>query len=122
MQKLPIVYLSPVLVAIASITSFGGVVMQDGKVDFKDLPELFSALPKFAGFAQLKPVLAGHEALNIDEVEKATLVSDFKKELDLPSDVKEELVEQMVDATLTILVGVGKVLVLIEQVKSQSVA
>lgn len=90
-----------------SIANAVGKSMEDGKFTVFDMAHFIGVLAKVpAAIADLDQVPV--EIKSIDDAEYLALVEEFKKDLDLPQDAAEQVIEMGFEVGLAILKLAGK--------------
>lgn len=88
--------LKKVLLIGAHVGTFAGSILSDGKVDLKDLPDLFKALNEIRKLTEVDYDKALEQLKTLTTEQRAELGAEFAKEFDLPADQLEKKIEDIV--------------------------
>lgn len=94
MEKLGIADIKALSGGVAKLGSSVGKILEDGAVDFKDLPQIPGLLAGVREVSRANLSLVLPEVKDLDEAEKAELAADFSAKFDLPNDSVEGVIEQ----------------------------
>jgi hypothetical protein len=112
--------LKKILLIGARVGTIGGEVVADGKVDLKDLPELFKVIGEARKLTEIDYEKACEQLKNLTSEQRAELNIEFSKEFDLPSDQLEQRVEKIVNQSLGLISYILKLIDSCKDVKKIS--
>lgn len=103
-----IVQLNKLVEASCGVANVVGKVLEDGKVNIADLPNVFALLQALQRFSDIKYAELPAEIKDLDEKELAILADTFKKYFDLPQDNIEKAVEEGLTLVIQLFISIKK--------------